>query len=104
MLHDPASIDAQALDIHIEACKQTRFRSRAISRAGGLQQLLEDYAGPVLLAWGEHDITAVPTEAAKDLAAHSRAANVRIVADGGHWVQYECADAVNRMLLEFFGV
>jgi pimeloyl-ACP methyl ester carboxylesterase len=102
MLHDAAAIDERALDIHTDACIRTRFRSRAISRAGGLQQMLESFTGPVLLAWGEHDITAFPDEAAGSLGAHCSDATIRIVANAGHWVQYERADDANRLLLEFF--
>ena len=38
MLHDPASIDAQAVQLHTAACLQTRFHSRAISRRSILRR------------------------------------------------------------------
>jgi pimeloyl-ACP methyl ester carboxylesterase len=67
MLHDEASADALALAIHEWSCVQTRFRSKAIAQAGGLAQALDQIAAPMLLVWGEHDVTAVPDEVASRL-------------------------------------
>ena len=58
MLASPA--DDQALAIHTQACLRTRFHSKSISRAGGLADSLRVLTCPVLLAWGEHDVTATP--------------------------------------------
>lgn len=98
MLHAEASADDLALQVHTSACLHTRFRSKPISRAGGLQALLPHAGRQLLLAWGEHDVTADPLRLAPALAAchpHGRAAIVR---DAGHWVQYESATAVNTLL------
>jgi pimeloyl-ACP methyl ester carboxylesterase len=98
MLHTDASVDAAALQIHTDACLHTRFRSKPISRAGGLQALLPQGARSLLLAWGEHDVTADPVPLAPALAAchpHSRTA---IVPNAGHWVQYEAAPAIHSLL------
>lgn len=92
-------IDPLALRVHTEACVRTRFRSKDISRAGGLADALAAYAGPTLLAWGEHDVTAEPAAIASALAAPLPDAHTRIVAGAGHWVQYERADAINPLLL-----
>lgn len=94
-------IDPLALRVHTEACVRTRFRSKAISRAGGLAAALSAYAGPTLLAWGEHDVTADPPRIAPVLAAPLREARTRIVDGAGHWVQYERADAINPLLLDW---
>lgn len=99
MLHDPASIDALALRIHTEACQSTRFHSRSISRAAGLQAVVDQHHGPLLLVWGEHDVTAVPDEAALALGDGRRQCRTQTVAEAGHWVQFECADQVNGLLL-----
>lgn len=94
-------IDPLALRVHTEACVRTRFRSKEISRAGGLADALAVYAGPTLLAWGEHDVTAEPARIAALLAAPLPEARTRVVDGAGHWVQYERADAVNPLLLDW---
>ena len=96
-------IDPLALRIHTEACVRTRFRSKEISRSGGLADTLAAYAGPVLLAWGEHDVTAEPAAIAATLSSALPGAMTRVVGGAGHWVQYERADEVNPMLLAWLG-
>ncbi len=99
MLHDPAAVDALALRIHTEACLATRFRSRTISLAGGLGGWLAKYAGPLLLVWGEHDVTAVPEDALRAMSQGRSGCRTVLVPGSGHWVQYERADQVNALLL-----
>ncbi|CAM3391271.1 alpha/beta fold hydrolase [Paracidovorax anthurii] len=101
MLHQPDSVDPLALRVHTEACLQTRFRSKGISRAGGLQALLHQATCPVLLAWGAHDVTATPELLAPELAACHPRSRTAIVADAGHWVQYESAPAINALLRDW---
>lgn len=102
-LHMLASAaDEQALDIHTRACLRTRFHSKRISRAGGLADSLRVLTCPVLLLWGEHDVTATPYELAPLLAASCRQARTDVLADAGHWVQYEASDRVNALLADWF--
>lgn len=98
MLHAEASVDALALQIHTQACLHTRFRSKPISRAGGLQSLLPQGARSLLLAWGEHDVTADPVPLAPTLAACHPHCRTAIVPNAGHWVQYEAAPAIHMLL------
>lgn len=98
MLHAEASVDALALAIHTQACLHTRFRSKPISRAGGLQELLPQAARSLLLAWGEHDVTADPVPLASALAACHPHCRTAIVPNAGHWVQYEAAPAIHTLL------
>lgn len=98
MLHQPAAIDELALRIHGEACLGTRFHGKAISRAAGLAASLDQYHGPVLLAWGEHDVTLVPEIVAKALGEGRRSCRIHTVPGAGHWVQYEAASAINEFL------
>ena len=99
MLAGPA--DEEALAIHTQACLRTRFHSKSISRAGGLADTLRRLECPVLLLWGEHDVTATPATLAPALAAQCRNARVQIVPGAGHWVQYEAADPVNGLLSDW---
>lgn len=100
---DAADIDPLALRIHTEACVRTRFRSKEISRSGGLVEVLARYPGATLLAWGEHDVTAEPAAIAQTLSAALPGAKTRVVNGAGHWVQYERSDEVNPMLLAWLG-
>jgi pimeloyl-ACP methyl ester carboxylesterase len=102
MLHEPAAIDTLALHVHETSCSRTRFRSKAVSRAGGLQAALDQYGGPVLLIWGEHDVTAVPHDMAAQLADEDVRREWCVVPGTGHWVQYEGANDVNRLLSSWF--
>jgi 2-hydroxy-6-oxonona-2,4-dienedioate hydrolase len=98
MLHEPASIDDLALFVHEASCLRTRFRSKSISRAGGLHGDLDRYGGEALLIWGEHDVTAVPHDIAPRLAGDDTRREWCVVPGAGHWVQYEQPDDVNRLL------
>lgn len=103
MLHEPAAIDALALAVHTRACLGTRFRSRGISRAGGLPELLARCRTPLLLAWGEHDITADPARLAACLGLAAPQRQAHVLPGVGHWLQYEAPDTVNRLLTDFLG-
>lgn len=102
MLHEAQSIDALALAIHEISCARTRFRSKPISRAGGLQNLLDRYKQPLLMLWGEHDVTAFP----ESLALHLRGDHTQrewcLLPGAGHWVQFERACEVNCLMLSWF--
>lgn len=99
MLHDAAAVDALALRIQTHACLHTRFRSKPISRGGGLGALLERRPGPLLLLWGGQDVTAEPAQAALALAGDRAQCRTVLVPEAGHWVQYESAECVNAELL-----
>lgn len=101
MLHDEAAADETALRIHLESCVATRFHSRSISRAGGLLPALDRFTGPTLLLWGEHDVTATPTELLPQLLAGHPNRHGDILSHAGHWVQYESAADVDARLQAF---
>jgi pimeloyl-ACP methyl ester carboxylesterase len=95
--------DALALAVHTRACLGTRFRSKPISLAGGLGDVLAALRCPVRLVWGEHDPTAVPAVLAPALAARCADGRAEIVAGAGHWVPYERAAHANALLHDAFG-
>ena len=103
MLHAPEAVDAMALAVYQAQCQATRFRSKSISMVGGLQSRLASYEGRLLLVWGEHDVTAVPQDLAPAIAATRSGWEWRLLAGGGHWVQYECHEPVNQLLEDWFG-
>ena len=98
MLHQPTSVDPTALHVHAAACVMTRFHSKRLSRSAALPALLPHAAHDLLLVWGEHDVTADPQQAARDLSSCHPCAQTAILKDAGHWVQYESADVVNAFL------
>lgn len=102
MIANPRRIDALALLAYTESCRHTRFRSKQISRSGGLAAALDRYAGSVLIAYGENDVTADPATVLATFV-DGRPHRQGVVIDGaGHWVQYEAHDAINALLLEWF--
>lgn len=102
MLHETQSIDALALAIHEISCTRTRFVSKPISRAGGLQNLLDRYQQPLLMLWGEHDVTAFPEALALQLQGDHTEREWCLLPDAGHWVQFERASDVNALMLNWF--
>jgi pimeloyl-ACP methyl ester carboxylesterase len=102
MLHSAASIDALAFEIHDIACHGTRFRSRDVSVATGLQEAIDAYTQPLLLIWGEHDVTADARPLVAQLLEGHPNREGFVVDGAGHWVQYERAEVVNARLLAFF--
>jgi len=103
MLHDKAAIDPVAFEIHDISCHGTRFRSKEVSQAGGLQAALESIGGPQLLLWGEYDVTADPRPLVAQLTAGQPQREGVVIDGAGHWAQYERADEFNRLLLRFLG-
>ena len=101
MLHDAESVDDLALQVHTEACLRTRFHSKSISLAGGLQDSLAAYAGSLLVVWGAEDVTTTPAALARAPWLARAEGEVVVLPGSGHWVQYEAADAVNRRLERF---
>ena len=103
MLHDADSVDALAIRIHTVASTRAHFRSKPISRAVGLAQQLDLHRGPLLLVWGEHDVTAVPDQVARSLSQGREQCRTQVIPGAGHWVQYEGADVINRLLMAWLG-
>jgi pimeloyl-ACP methyl ester carboxylesterase len=102
MIGEAERIDDLAIRVHQDACARTRFRSKPLARPGGLAEQLETYSGSSLLVWGEHDVTCTPDHVIEKLVDRHANRSKAIVQDAGHWVQYEKAEQVNQLLLEWF--
>lgn len=102
MVHAPEAADELAIDIHEASCLRTRFHSRSISRGSSVAEALQARSGPTLLLWGEHDVTCDPREALPRLTAGHPERQGHLIPDAGHWVQYERAAEVNRLLTDWF--
>jgi len=102
MLHDPANADSLALTVYEDACLKTRFRSKDVSLASSLAPLLKTADVDPLLLWGTHDVTAAEPQAFSD-QLHAQGVRHRfgLVANAGHWAQFEAADDVNRRVIAY---
>jgi pimeloyl-ACP methyl ester carboxylesterase len=100
MIHDPARIDALALEMQEWHTVHARFRSRSFATANLLKDALARTAMPLLAVWGEHDQVAVPhldrrIAAVREVRPDAR---IEVIPGAGHWVMYEAADAVGVLL------
>ena len=57
----------------------------------------------MLFLFGEHDVTTTPEVVAKTLVGGHANREAVVIPGGGHWVQYERAQDVNRVLRQWLG-
>jgi pimeloyl-ACP methyl ester carboxylesterase len=102
MLADPAKIDDLAVHLQAENAPRGRVNSPPIAMTDTLTRMLPQVRGRLAGIWGERDATAM-----EDLPARARLlrgiqpdAPFVVIAEAGHWVQYEAAEAFNEILLE----
>ncbi len=100
MVHDPALIDATALDIQEHNTLHARLRSRGYASGDSLKQALLKVRAPLAGIWGERDAVAWPQvrERLDVIRAIDPASLEAIIPDAGHWVAYEAPDAFNAAL------
>jgi pimeloyl-ACP methyl ester carboxylesterase len=103
MLSGPAAVDGLALAAHLWSCQKVQFRSKGISSKWHLADAFPKVRAPVLMLWGEHDVTSTPEAVAPLLDDAQAGRQTRILSGAGHWAQFEIADAINRELLAWFG-
>ncbi|MGZ5154347.1 MAG: alpha/beta fold hydrolase, partial [Burkholderiales bacterium] len=102
MLHDETNLDGLAFEAYVRSIRATRYRSRGTTGSVTLAEILTPFAAPALFIWGEHDVTATP-ELAKQTLVHGKPdRHYRLLPGGGHWIQFERADAVNTELARWF--
>jgi pimeloyl-ACP methyl ester carboxylesterase len=100
MIHDPHKIDDLALLIQQRNAVRSRVRVKHFVKWSSLAASLPDVRAPIAGIWGEHDVTSTPELARNKLRQFQPDAPFELVAGAGHWVQYEAAETVNRMLQE----
>lgn len=102
MLYHDESVDALALAIHARNDGLARLKSRRLSLGDSLRRVLPDVRARLNAIWGEHDPTAVPRIEERRVMLREMHPEVdfRLIANAGHWVQYEAAAAFNETLLE----
>jgi 2-hydroxy-6-oxonona-2,4-dienedioate hydrolase len=103
MLSSPPPVDDPIVDMQLTNIDKARFDSRRISLKAMLLDDLARITAPVQLIWGTADKLAYPSVQSRVDRCRAVRADIKIVMvpDGGHWIQYEQAIAVNRLLMEF---
>ena len=104
MVGDPRRIDALAVAMQRRNHSLTRFRSRFLGYRDTLGPSLRATHCPALAILGEGDPLPQPDALARAayLEANTPRLVCRILPDASHWVAFEQAAAVNRLLIEFF--
>ena len=104
MLARPESADDATLAIQHANVVRARYDTRIFSLAPHTRDALPAIDAPTLLVYGSCDNLAWPSVQARIVVCRAHKPDIRthIVPDAGHWVQYEAAHAVNRLLLDFF--
>ncbi|RRD56872.1 alpha/beta hydrolase [Comamonadaceae bacterium OH2545_COT-014] len=102
MLHDPARLDALALQIHIANVQRDRLPRRRLSHADLLARHLGAVSCPVHAIYGTHDAVYGPhihRLPAAFAAAAPCFAGLQWIEGAGHWVQYEAPAAFHAALM-----
>jgi 2-hydroxy-6-oxonona-2,4-dienedioate hydrolase len=103
MIFNPDKIDELALYLQKTNHAHARMRSRRFSRSGALIEALPKINARLDGIWGERDATAYPhvEERRRILQSTQPEARFTVVPGAGHWVQFEEADAFNRIITEY---
>ena len=104
MLAHEETIDEETIDIQRDNAARTRYDSRQFSFATYTRDALWQIEAPIMTVLGELDNFVRPSIYSRIVPCRSLRPDMRIevVPNAGHWVQYEAAPAVNRLLLDFF--
>lgn len=100
--HD-ASVDPDAVAIHMHNVEAWRLKLRQISPTGVSAARLAEWRPACLdMIWGGEDVIVnTKFEALTDIVrAVAPATRTHFVADAGHWVQYEGAEGFNRIMAD----
>jgi pimeloyl-ACP methyl ester carboxylesterase len=101
MIADPRHVDDLAIFLQDLNTLRTRLRSSAISRTNPLVGLLDRLQCPIRAVWGRQDnVYAQDTrERVEFFAGLQHASEPTFIDPGGHWIQYERADAFNQWIM-----
>jgi pimeloyl-ACP methyl ester carboxylesterase len=102
MLAKPGSVDELALTIHAINLKRDRMKLRRLSRTDILRRTLPQIGCPVHGIWGAEDALyrGVQEQLEPALRQAPQFRGLRLIADAGHWVQYEDAPAFDLALAQ----
>lgn len=103
MLSAVPDADDPVVDMQLRNLARARFDNRQISAKDRLVADLAALTCPIQLIWGGRDVLTFPsirTRLDRCLAVRPDL-EARILPAGGHWVQYECAEEANELLIGF---
>lgn len=103
MLSTVPAADDPVVDVQLRNLALARFDNRQISAKDRLVADLAALTCPIQLIWGGRDVLTFPsirTRLDRCLAVRPDL-KAAILPDGGHWVQYECVEKVNELLIRF---
>ena len=105
MIHDPAKIDALALEIQEWHSMRNRLRTPLLSRSMATAEAFARVTAPVRAIYGEFDAPAYPDIRRREalLRAVRPDLDFRTIRGAGHWTSYEAPEQFNTMLLEMLG-
>lgn len=102
MLHDPALVEGLALEVHVGNVVRDRMMRRRLARTDILARSLAQVGCPVHAIYGEADALYQGWIGLLEGAYAAAAPDFRgmaMVADAGHWVQFERPEAFLQALL-----
>lgn len=104
MLHSPASVCDETVDMQLENIANTRFHSQRVSRYDCLLDEIRRIDAPLQILLGEHDTVLYPSHERRIAYIRTARPDARIdmIPGAGHWMQYENAAAVNAAVIDFF--
>ena len=104
MIADPAKVTDEAIALHDANVQHTRYDGRHVSLTPGLMaRCLKEMTCPAQVVWGDKDALCQPSPEPRAQECRAARPDVRIdmIPGAGHWVMYEAAEEVNRVMLEF---
>jgi pimeloyl-ACP methyl ester carboxylesterase len=106
MLRDPSLITAPLLALHAANVSRDRMPRRRLSDTDILARTLPTLRCPVHAIYGANDVLYADIHAplAQALAAAPHFRGLTLIADAGHWVQFERPQAFDAALLAALGV
>jgi pimeloyl-ACP methyl ester carboxylesterase len=102
MLAATPTADDESVDIQLDNVARARFDSRPISFRDSLLEDLRAAGAPVQVLLGQGDPLIFPSLDARAARIRESVPGVQLdLLDGGHWLQYEASEEVNRRLTQF---
>jgi pimeloyl-ACP methyl ester carboxylesterase len=103
MLARPESADDLAVALQIDNVRRARFKSGTIPVSDVLRRALPAVRAHLAGIWGRRDAFTGHhlVESRRLLAETDAALEARVIEGAGHWVNYEAAPEVNRLLIEW---
>jgi pimeloyl-ACP methyl ester carboxylesterase len=99
MLHDERSITPDLLAMQEHNVQRDRLRRRRIARSDAMLALQTQWRCEVHGIWGEWDaLYTGKMDLLQDRLSACQLKSFHVVPGAGHWVQFEQADAFNKLL------